>query len=886
MTHPSVVLAMILVAWLHLAAHLPFRFCDVVLSVIGYILVDAGQANLTPLLRTSLTGCLSALRMDPAIRMYPTCPACLEPHPEAVTADGNACCCLCSHPLFKIDNSSTRHGQRRGKRARAQPYLQTPAKSIVEQLSTLLAQPGIEEALDSWRRRSRLSGWLADFFDGAISKSLLGPDGLPFFKHDDAVDLEGELRIGLALGIDWFSYLRSLITPSYTSCPMSFNIVNLPPHLRYRASNLLLSMIIPGPKETDPDQTQRYVRVLVNELLRLWHKGQVMPTYRTARGRLVRVILVGVFCDKPAAHKIGGFGSHAHTFFCTRDWITQGLKATIAAFTKGGFTARTDVHHRKMMREYHACTNKNARETYAKSYATRWSELARLPYFDMCRMVVVDPMHNLFLGVVKTHFYHIWVQLKIFRKTKEIRQLHEILAGLQLPSKLGRLPKLIGEPAGGSLTADQWLILATIVGPLVLPALWDDVNTLDVDQYGPDFLAQRRDTLRETASARKRQQQAKRAGTGGAKKTTGKRRPAGAGPNLAESEPQRRSGRTRKPTAKGKDLVLEDDDAGAQDKPDEGAWVDEEDNEDDSSRAPQLHPRDLENFFKLCSALKLFLAESIDEAQLLRADALIREYCAELVELYGPEVIRPNHHYATHTAEFVRDYGPLREFWTFLFERLNKILKGYKTNNHEGGAIEMTFFREFHRATHMHRLLTEGVQHPTHAPFSAACRLMLDATSDNRGTLQQLAEELDEVFSDDNVSLSFSPRSATENLPTDVYFAFLAYLKRRDPLQPYHSEIAIPTDPRSKVVCNLATVFDHVVVGGHRYQAARRATTAVNSLVLVRVSPTGATWIGELQDVVLYENGLTAVRELFAFVKWLRPISNVDLNDTSWRACI
>lgn len=61
MTHPSVVLAMILVTWLHLVAHFPFCFCDVVLSMIGYILVDAGQANLTPLLCTSLTGCLSAL---------------------------------------------------------------------------------------------------------------------------------------------------------------------------------------------------------------------------------------------------------------------------------------------------------------------------------------------------------------------------------------------------------------------------------------------------------------------------------------------------------------------------------------------------------------------------------------------------------------------------------------------------------------------------------------------------------------------------------------------------------------------------------------------------------------------------------------------------------
>lgn len=27
---------------------------------------------------------------------------------------------------------------------------------------------------------------------------------------------------------------------------------------------------------------------------------------------------------------------------------------------------------------------------------------------------------------------------------------------------------MVGEPAGGSLTADQWMILATVIGPLVV----------------------------------------------------------------------------------------------------------------------------------------------------------------------------------------------------------------------------------------------------------------------------------------------------------------------------------------------------------------------------------------------------------------------------------
>jgi hypothetical protein len=34
----------------------------------------------------------------------------------------------------------------------------------------------------------------------------------------------------------------------------------------------------------------------------------------------------------------------------------------------------------------------------------RWSELLRLPYFDLSRCIMVDSMHNLFLGLIKTHF--------------------------------------------------------------------------------------------------------------------------------------------------------------------------------------------------------------------------------------------------------------------------------------------------------------------------------------------------------------------------------------------------------------------------------------------------------------------------------------------------
>ncbi|KAI0684151.1 hypothetical protein C8T65DRAFT_539030, partial [Cerioporus squamosus] len=77
--------------------------------------------------------------------------------------------------------------------------------------------------------------------------------------------------------------------------------------VRYGTANLLLMGITPGPKETSPDETQYFLRVFMNELYRLWRYGVVIPTPRYPQGRLMRVILIGVFCDKLAAHKIGGF---------------------------------------------------------------------------------------------------------------------------------------------------------------------------------------------------------------------------------------------------------------------------------------------------------------------------------------------------------------------------------------------------------------------------------------------------------------------------------------------------------------------------------------------------------------------------------------------------
>jgi hypothetical protein len=56
-----------------------------------------------------------------------------------------------------------------------------------------------------------------------------------------------------------------------------------------------------------------------------------------------------------------------------------------------------------MAEEWLEAPSKAARGRVFARTGVRWSELLRLPYWDPTRAVVVDGMHNLFLGLVQFH---------------------------------------------------------------------------------------------------------------------------------------------------------------------------------------------------------------------------------------------------------------------------------------------------------------------------------------------------------------------------------------------------------------------------------------------------------------------------------------------------
>ncbi|KAI0093118.1 hypothetical protein BDY19DRAFT_902918 [Irpex rosettiformis] len=740
-----------IVAWLHLQFHLSRVACNVILWSFALVISVVSPTIALPFV--TLKSANHALGLDDLpITILPVCPQCKEVYPASDATP--ELCIKCSVSLFKPN--STPRGTRRANRV---PILKYPTMSIAHQLEMMLAAPGMEESLDSWRTKSRQPGVYQDIFDGAVTKNLLGPDGRPFFINsgpEHAKGPNGELRLGASWGAD---------------------------------------CILPGPSEQSGDELQRFIRPIINELIQLWREGVWIKTPSSPQG---------------------------NTEF----------KATSKAFEVNAFPERTNAEHRRRGEEYLKLKTDYARKMYVKAYATRFTQLSRLPYFDIVRQVVVDPMHNLFLGLVKTHFYHIWVQMKILREKHELKVFHDLLRDFSLPTSAGKLPKDIGIPAGGSLTADQWKLLAIFHGPVIIPQLWRRCMPEDIEASRQNRLKRiEREEMKKVAAKKERAAKA-------AQKKNKKLQ--------SEQTTDKSTGHDSSPSAS---------------TPDDPC---------------NLHPDDPANFLKLSEALRILSQYVLTESDVNMADTLLRSYCSELIKVDAHYCIRPNHHYAMHTSQFVRDFGPLHEFWSFLFERLNKVLKAYNTNNHgTGGELETTFFTEFHRTCASARLTYLMQSMPETSIAQRLSTVMLNATQEERGTVASLAVwmkelEQEQIEVEPVEQYELSKRQKTADLDSDAYAALLHYFQVQNPTWHLHSRFQRPQFSDSMPLTRTVIFFDYVSLKGQRFYAENLSGNRSASIVSANVSWSTTPACGTLLDIFQFQQRADIPAIWLARVRWFK----------------
>ena len=110
---------------------------------------------------------------------------------------------------------------------------------------------------------------------------------------------------------------------------------------------------------------------------------------------------------------------------------------------------RTDREVRDAMAKYQKATSKHAADSLAKVSGVRYSELSRLPYFDIVENFLVDPMQDVGNAII------IGDEKFISADGRDVFQ--ERMNSMRLAYDVGRLPRtMLQKRSGRGITAQQW----------------------------------------------------------------------------------------------------------------------------------------------------------------------------------------------------------------------------------------------------------------------------------------------------------------------------------------------------------------------------------------------------------------------------------------------
>ncbi len=312
-------------------------------------------------------------------------------------------------------------------------------RSITEQIEEKLCRPGVEDFCQKWRHENLPSDVRKDVHSGKTWKKMQSDHN--FFTSD--------YEIGLQYNIDWWQPHKH---SQKSLGVMYLAICNLPREIRYKRENLIIAGIIPSldfhnneTTRTEPESLNPFQRPLVDELLILWdnEKKVKIRTHKYPDGVRMRAALLMNASDSPAARKSSGFLAHSACYGCPR--CLKYFPGKVGEKYYGGFhdywPPRTLNAHRAHIDEIRTAENDTQRKKLQSKYGCKDSAFNDLPYFDIIRSTVVDPMHNLFQGTAKSFFRElvdreILTGEKLSKLTDNLHNIHVSTNNRWIPSDI------------------------------------------------------------------------------------------------------------------------------------------------------------------------------------------------------------------------------------------------------------------------------------------------------------------------------------------------------------------------------------------------------------------------------------------------------------------
>ena len=273
-----------------------------------------------------------------------------------------------------------------------------------------------------------------------------------FQCFDNRSFLSEQGNFALMMNMDFFQPYKHI---QYSMGAIYVTILNLPRSVRNKQENTILVGLIPGLHEPRHDINTCLDPFLTN-LKKYWNGVELNVTSLKCT-KLIRCALLCVACDIPAGRKVCGFLGHNAHLGCSRCY--KRFSGTVRAMNYSGFDRtnwplRSGTKHADDACSLLSKKTKTELQKAESELGCKYTPLIKLPYFDAPRMLIIDPMHNLFLGSTK-HFLKSILLDKGFVKENEFGAIQQRVNKVVTPPDIGRTPHKILS-GFSSFTADQW----------------------------------------------------------------------------------------------------------------------------------------------------------------------------------------------------------------------------------------------------------------------------------------------------------------------------------------------------------------------------------------------------------------------------------------------
>ena len=322
---------------------------------------------------------------------------------------------FCSHctQLLKDEKSKCSNANTTCKKAKTKFFIKNP---IIPQLKRLFQRPSFVNNLNYKYTRKKINiNNFEDFYDGKIYKELeaqgffVNPYNITFTWNTDGV--------------------RVFKSSGYNVWPFYLIINELPPHLRYKKENMMLVGLWFGHEAPKPNL---FTTSILEELTTIVAgiKVKILNTFEVIKG----LVICGT-CDWPAKAKFLNMTGHSGFFGCPK------------CYTKGKKLNKNLVYSKKVKRLRSTATTKRlaAFATPDKKVKGIKGPSSLFNYvYDAIRTTVVDDLHCVYLGVVKT-FITLWLSPKYSDQSwsliKMTQVINDRLQKVKPPSFVKRYPR-------------------------------------------------------------------------------------------------------------------------------------------------------------------------------------------------------------------------------------------------------------------------------------------------------------------------------------------------------------------------------------------------------------------------------------------------------------